>query len=71
MCPEDEIDVVAREDGSVVALEPLTPRGEQWLDDHLPDDVPRHGRVRGVAPASFPAIAEEMSGDALVVELDL
>lgn len=63
--PEDEADVLVRDDFSMVLFFAHTETGESWLDEHLPDDCPRMGKGFAVESRYASDIIMGMVGDEL------
>lgn len=60
-------DIQTANHGTLIGLTPATEDGEQWLTDHLPEDVAMLGTTRFCEPRYAPAIVEGAMDDGLVV----
>ncbi len=63
--PEDEADVLVRDDFNMVLFFAHTETGEDWLDEHLPEDCPRMGKGYVVESRCAPDIIIGLAGDGL------
>ena len=63
--PEDEADVLVRDDFSMVLFFAHTEPGAVWLDEHLPEDCPRMGKGFAVESRCASDIIMGMVGDDL------
>ncbi len=62
------IDFTYANHGSIVTLTPLTPRANEWVAEHLPDDAQTFGPSIVIEPRYFDDIAEGILADGLSLE---
>lgn len=56
---------------SVFLLQPVSPRGQEWCDDHLPDDTLRWGLAYAIEHNYIGPIAKGAKADGLAVEISV
>jgi len=66
---EQNLDVIARHDGTIGLVEQLTPEATSWLADHLRTDFPRFGKFWAIDDADYLPLVHGMYADGLVVEV--
>jgi hypothetical protein len=65
--PTAKPDIYFEDHGSICLLRPYTLRGDEWLNDHLPEDAPMHGNAFAVEPGYVLPIIEGAEDDGLTV----
>jgi hypothetical protein len=63
------LDVVVRDEGTIVLFTPLTKLAKDWISEHIPADAQWFGRSLVVEHRFSENIAIGMSGDGLIIEV--
>ena len=66
--PTGLLDLRFRDHGSVWLIRPLSPRGQEWFDEHLPEDAQTFGGAVACEPRYVLDIINGALGDGLSVE---
>lgn len=60
-------DILVRNEGSIVLLEPKTPKADSWLEEHLDPDAMMFGPAYAVEPRYVAPIVDGAIADGLKV----
>lgn len=62
-------DFTIHDHGSIMLLQPLTEAGQEWANEHLPDDVMTFGTGIVVEPRYMARIVEGIVNDGLEISI--